>query len=132
MSNAEPLPPNGTPARSFHSLRRLAARVYRPGPATLPRLILAVVPAILLVGIALSTVWGRHGLVTRSTLKADLTRHSAHLASLDRENQRLLRELSLMESDPVVLERMVAEELLLAREGATLYVFEPEKSPSKR
>ena len=106
--------------------------MYRPGPATLPRLILAVVPAILLVGIALSTVWGRHGLVPRSTLKADLTRHSAHLASLDRENQRLLRELSLMESDPVVLERMVAEELLLAREGATLYVFEPEKSPSKR
>jgi len=74
--------------------------------------------------LAFSAIWGQSGLVQRHRLKVQLQTASAELATLERENQRLLRELQLMEEDSVVMERMVAEELGWAAPGATIYRFD--------
>ena len=73
--------------------------------------------------IVAAAIWSHNGLLTRHALKQELHTANADLASVERENQRLLRELKLMEQDPIVLERMVAEELAWGREGAVIYRF---------
>ena len=92
---------------------------------TLQRVLLALLPAMILASIAASAVWGESGLLARHVLRGRLDRAGGDLTALDRENQRLLRDLSVMEEDPVVLERIIAEELGWAREGTTLYRFDP-------
>jgi len=85
---------------------------------------MALLPAIILASLAASAVWGDSGLIARQRLADDLQRSNAELARTQRENQRLLRSLRVMEEDPRVLERLVAEELGWARAGTTLYRFE--------
>lgn len=88
------------------------------------RALLALLPAMIIAGLAASAVWGESGLLARHQLETRLDRANDELATLERENQRLLRDLRLMDQDPVVLERMVAEELGWGREGATLFRFD--------
>lgn len=88
------------------------------------RLLLSVVPAAVLVVIAASAIWGDSGLLVRHDLAARLHDANEQFADLDRENQRIVHELVSMEQDPVVLERVVAEELGWARDGAVVYRFE--------
>lgn len=101
-----------------------------PSPALRPslarRLFLTVIPAMIVVSVAASTIWGVNGLVVRAHLQQDQRTASHRLATMDRENQRLLRDLELMHSDPVVIERIVAEELGWGRSDAVLYRFEDE------
>jgi cell division protein FtsB len=87
--------------------------------------LLAVVPALVLGLLTASAIWGDSGLLVRHELRARLQRASDELADLDRENQRIVHELVSMERDPVVVERVVAEELGWARDGATVYRFDP-------
>ena len=91
------------------------------------RVVYAVVPAALLIGVAASSIWGRNGLHEWQRLEAARQEANAELGALQRENQRLLREMRLMDRDPVVLERLVAEELGWGREGTTLVRFEAEE-----
>lgn len=121
----EPAPRPSVAERLRTALRRVSARDL--GPAAMPRLILTVIPAMLIAGIAASTVWGHNGILARRQLERDVDRAGDHLATVERDNQRLLRDLTLMDSDPVVLERTVAEELMMARDGATIYQFDPPK-----
>ncbi len=88
------------------------------------RLILALLPAVLLGGIAASAVWGDNGLVERHRLRTDVRAANSELARIERENDKLLLELTTGDRDPIVLERMVAEELGWGREDATLYRFD--------
>ena len=88
------------------------------------RVVLALLPALLLAGIAASAVWGDSGLLARHRLRADLREANTELARVERENDRLLRELTTGDQDDVVLERMVAEELGWGRDDATIYRFE--------
>ena len=90
----------------------------------LQRLLLAILPAVLLGSIAATTIWGQSGVFTRRTLQEELVEAREEVAEVQRENQRLLWELRAMERDPVVVERMVADELLWGSEGATLYRFD--------
>lgn len=90
----------------------------------LQRTLLALLPAVVLASIAASAVWGESGLLARHGLRQRLDRANADLATLDRENQRLVREIKGIDEDPLVLERLVAEELGWAREGTTLYRFD--------
>lgn len=92
-------------------------------PPLTRRLLFAGLPTLLIATVAVTTIWGEHGLLQRHALERRLEAANVELATVERENQRLLRELSLMERDPVVLERVVAEELGRAREGSTLYRF---------
>ena len=90
----------------------------------LHRIVLAILPALLLAGILVAAVFGDNGMNVRWRLGQDLRVHNEALASVERDNQRLLRELNLADRDPVIIERMVAEELGWGQEGATLYRFE--------
>lgn len=92
------------------------------GPAW-PRVLLALLPAIVMASVGASTIWGESGLLARRQLERELVEANAELAAIERDNQRLLRELRLMDEDPVVLERMVAEELGWGAEGATIIRF---------
>lgn len=100
---------------------------------SLHRVLLAVIPALLIGAVVVSAIWGDNGLLARYQLQVELESNQAELAALDRENQRLLRELSLIERDPVVVERILADELHWGREGAVLYRFddEPTEPPAQ-
>lgn len=89
---------------------------------------LAILPALVLAGIGVSAIWGETGLLVRHDLRQRLDSAKGDLAGLERDNQRLIRELSLLERDPIVMEREIAEELGWAREGTTLYRFVPESA----
>jgi cell division protein FtsB len=88
------------------------------------RVALAVLPAMIIGSIALFAVWGDNGLFARHRLQAEMHDANSELATVERENQALLRELHVADQDPIVLERMVAEELGWGRAGSTLYRFE--------
>lgn len=81
-------------------------------------------PALVIASIAASAIWGESGLLVRHQLRARLASANDDLATMERDNQRLLRDLRLMEQDPLLLERVVAEELSWAREGTVLYRFD--------
>lgn len=90
----------------------------------LRRLLLALLPAMVIASVGLSAIWGDNGLMARHRLERELAEASADLAGMERENQRLLRELVLMEQDPLTMERLVAEELGWGGEDTTIYRFE--------
>jgi hypothetical protein len=89
----------------------------------LQRLLLALVPALVMASVVVSTIWGDKGLLARHHLRQELTQAQVDLAVEERDNQRLLRELSVLERDPQVVERLLAEELRWGRPGAVLYDF---------
>jgi cell division protein FtsB len=93
-------------------------------PSLSRRLLLTGLPALLVALVVVSTVWGEHGLVRRYQLHKQLEHANDRLAATERENQRLLRELTIMDEDPVVLERIVADELAWGPEGSVLYRFQ--------
>ncbi|MEQ1566711.1 MAG: septum formation initiator family protein [Myxococcota bacterium] len=84
----------------------------------------SLLPALALVVLASSALWGDSGLLARYGLRARLDASNADLAALERENQRLVRELVILDRDPRMMERQVAEELGWARPGSTVYRFE--------
>ena len=81
-------------------------------------------PTLIIATVVASTIWGEFGLLPRYELQVQLGRANDRVAAVERENQRLLREVTLMERDPAVLERVVAEELSWGTEGAVIYRFD--------
>lgn len=126
-----PSPPTSVPTTTDP----LPSATPSPGPAESPeppirtpllhRLLLSLLPATVLVAVAVSAIWGDSGLLARTALRKRLEDSNARVAELDRDNQRILHLLSSMDRDPLVLERMVAEELGWARPGTTVYRFDP-------
>lgn len=102
-----------------HGVEPSSARVA----SSWPRVLLVVLPAVLMASVGVSTIWGESGVFARRQLARELFQANAELAAIERENQRLLRELRLMDEDPVVLERIVAEELGWGRADATIIRF---------
>lgn len=100
-------------------------------PAPLPshRLLFSILPAAVIAIVGVSALWGDSGLFVRESLRAKLASANEDLAALERENQRLVRELKILEEDPLAIERLIAEELELAAPGATLYRFRPDDKP---
>ena len=84
----------------------------------------AALPAAVLIGIALSAIWGENGLMEWRRLEQARVEASDQLAAIQRDNQRKQREIHLMMSDRVVMERLIADQLGWAREGSTLIKFE--------
>jgi cell division protein FtsB len=87
-----------------------------------------VIPAALLVAVAASALWGDSGLLARHALEADLRDANAQLADVERENQRLVRELVILDREPKAVEREVADQIGWARPGSTVYRFQPSAS----
>lgn len=94
-------------------------------PRLVHRIVLAVLPALVIGAVVITAIWGDNGLLRREELSDELREANAELSDLQRENQRMLRELHALEEDPVAAERAVAEELGWASEHTTVYRFEP-------
>ncbi len=92
---------------------------------TFHRALLALLPALLLVAVAVAAIWGENGVFARFQLQRDLARETDELAALDRENAQLLRDIQQLGDDPLLVERAVAEEIGWARPGTTIYRFDP-------
>lgn len=92
------------------------------------RLLFVIIPAAFLVTTVWASIWGDEGVIARQQVARELNDSQMDLASLERENQRLLYDLRSLEQDPRALERAAAEELGWARPGATIYRFD---SPSQ-
>jgi cell division protein FtsB len=90
----------------------------------LKRVVMTIIPALILMSVAASTIWGSNGLRARGHLRRELTAANERLAAVDLENARLIRELAMLESDPYTLERAVAEEISYGRPGTTIYRFD--------
>ncbi|MEN0063554.1 MAG: septum formation initiator family protein [Myxococcota bacterium] len=92
-------------------------------PALLSTIVFRVLPAGVLVAFTLAVIWGRDGLEARDRLRDRVSTAQAELARLDVENQRLLRDLRVLDRSPEARERMVADELHLAQPGTTIIRF---------
>ena len=88
------------------------------------RFLLAVIPGVTLVALAVFIIWGDKGLVRHMELKTELVEANERLAEVQRENQRILRKLKAMESDDRLLERIAGEELNMGVKGARIIRFE--------
>ena len=88
------------------------------------RFLLAVIPGVTLVALAVFIIWGDKGLVRHMELKMELVEANERLAEVQRENQRILRKLKAMESDDRLLERIAGEELNMGVKGARIIRFE--------
>lgn len=95
----------------------------------LRRLLLTGIPALLVASVAFSTIWGEHGLLRHLQLERELAHANAHLAAVERHNQRLELEIHQMDEDPVVIERIAADELTWAEPGSILYRFDDASIP---
>ena len=84
----------------------------------------AALPAAVLIGIALSAIWGENGLLEWRRLEQARVEASEQLAAIQRNNQRKQRKIRLMMSDPIVMERIIADQLGWGREGSELFKFE--------
>ena len=93
----------------------------------LQRALLVVGPAVILAGLVIMTLWGDNGLTRRHALQEELQAANADLGRIQAENQRLLRDLKVLERDPIAIERKVADELHWAPQGAVLYTFQAEE-----
>jgi cell division protein FtsB len=100
----------------------------RPPPSgtapALQRLVLALLPAALLIAMGTSAIWGDTGVLARHELSDRLDEAQDELAAVERDNQRLYRELMLLERDRTTVERTIAEGLGWAPEGTTVFRFE--------
>jgi len=81
-------------------------------------------PVFFLCGLVFMTVQGSGGLVELWELEQAVEDRRGRLGELNRDNERLLLELEQLDMDPIHLERLVAEELGLVREGGTLFRFD--------
>lgn len=97
-------------------------------PPLIHRILLAALPAFVLGAIVLISIWGDNGLIRRMELSEELRGANAELGRTQRENQRMIRQLKVLEQDPVAAERAVAEDLEWAIEDTTIYRFEPANS----
>lgn len=91
------------------------------------QLLLVALPASVILSVGAAAIWGSNGLVELWALRGEHDAAAKELASVDRENARLLLDIARLERDPVTVERVAAEEIGWARPGAVLYVFRDEK-----
>ena len=88
------------------------------------RFLLAVIPGVTLVALAVFIIWGDKGLIRHMELKLELTQANERLADIQRDNQRILRKLKAIENDDRLLERIAGEELNMGVKGARIIRFE--------
>jgi|JI6StandDraft_1071083.scaffolds.fasta_scaffold964921_1 cell division protein FtsB len=82
------------------------------------------VPSALLIGLVLASAHGGDSILRYWELRQTATESLDAWAQQERQNTRMLLQIRQLDSDPVNVERLIAEELGMAREGATLYHFD--------
>ncbi|MCK6522601.1 septum formation initiator family protein [Myxococcota bacterium] len=90
------------------------------------RLVMTIVPFVLMGSVVLMAIFGDHGLVRRHELRAQIGETELRLAEIERENAALRRQIRAMDKDRIGVQRLAAQELLVAPPGSTIYRFETE------
>ncbi len=90
------------------------------------RLVMTIVPFVLMGSVVLMAIFGDHGLVRRHELRAQISETEIRLAEIERENAALRRQIRSMDKDRIGVQRLAAQELLVAPPGSTIYRFETE------
>ncbi len=85
---------------------------------------MTVAPLVLMGGVVFMAIFGEHGLVQRHELRQRRAAIQQQIEAAALKNAALRREVRLMDKHPLGLRRAAAEELHVAPEGATIYVFE--------
>lgn len=88
------------------------------------RLVMTIVPFTLMGAVVLMAIFGDHGLVRRHELRQKHAEVERRIQELQSENSELRRQIRLLDEDPVGLQRLAVEELLVAPPGSTIYRFE--------
>lgn len=88
------------------------------------RLLWNLLPLAVVLFAVSTTLMGDEGLLRRHTVKQQLYARQDQVARLEAENAALAAEVRHLRRDRRVLTRAVAEELLLAEPGTTVYRFE--------
>ena len=90
------------------------------------RLVMTIVPFVLMGSVVLMAIFGDHGLVRRHELRTQIGETEIRLAEIERENAALRRQIRSMDKDRIGVQRLAAQELLVAPPGSTIYRFEAE------
>ena len=90
------------------------------------RLVMTIVPFVLMGSVVLMAIFGDHGLVRRHELRTQIGETEIRLAEIERENAALRRQIRSMDKDRIGVQRLAAQELLVAPPGSTIYRFETE------
>lgn len=85
-----------------------------------------------LIAFALSTVYGKHGLVHLQQMRADYQQIARSVTQMQHDNARMQVRIQHLESDPHYIEKLARERLGLAKPGEIVYRFDtPPKSPAE-
>jgi cell division protein FtsL len=103
------------------ALRRPIARLTRPG--------WIVVVALLLLSVV--AVFGDNGVLALRRLRGEVDTLVREVRSLEAENERLSRQISELQEDPAVIERIAREELGLVRPGEKVLRFPRSARPGE-
>lgn len=71
-------------------------------------------------------LWGPTGIMEYRALKQQHGSLKAEIARLDAENMILSRDIRLMQSDPLYVEKMVRQRLHYLRDNEIVYLFAPQ------
>ena len=88
------------------------------------RLVWNVIPVVMVFGAVQMALLGDDGLLKRHQVKQRLYATQAKVDSVKIHNQQLRARIRLLRTEPTYVKRVVAEKLLLAEAGSTIYRFE--------
>lgn len=92
-------------------------------PIWVSKIVFTAIPAAVMIALTMFIIWGNKGLVRQIELKQELSVANTELAEIQRQNQRMLRQLKAMHADPRVMERVAGEELNMGVAGARIIRF---------
>lgn len=85
---------------------------------------LFVLPALVILGLGYSTIFGGTGWLHRQRVDAELVAADHHRDEVDAEVAGLQHEVDQLRNDRTTLERAAAEDLLLVPKSSTVYRFD--------
>lgn len=100
-------------------------------PLSPARVLLSLLPAVVIVITAASALFGDGGLLVHAQLRQRRDALNAEIVALSKVNACLLREISVLRSDPEAMRREAADTLGRAEPGAILYSFDDASAGSR-
>ena len=88
------------------------------------RLVWNVVPVLMVLAAVQMALLGDDGLLKRHQVKQRLYTTQAQVDAVKLHNEKLRANIRLLRTDPTYVKRAVAQQLLMAEEGSTIYRFE--------
>ena len=88
------------------------------------RLVWNVVPVLMVMAAVQMALLGDDGLLKRHQVKQRLYSTQVHVDTVKIHNEKLRARIRMLRTDPTYVKRAVAEKLLLAEAGSTIYRFE--------